>query len=102
MKNDWFVHIITLLLCAWSGGISFRFLLVYMGHGTVVYQPNTFDVWFDWFGLFILAIIVAAITIAAVRKSLEEKTCNSCDYKHDTKRKDGRGNLAEKEMLRVH
>jgi hypothetical protein len=53
-----------LLLCGWAGGLSFRIIYEYVKATSNCYWPNTFDLWFDWIGLFLLACLGLAAVLA--------------------------------------
>jgi hypothetical protein len=52
--------ILLLLLFGWSAGLGLRFIILYF-QPFLYYQPNTFDLLFDWTGLFLLAVVNAVI-----------------------------------------
>jgi len=53
----------TLLLCAWSIGISLRIMTEYICNQFVLFMVNRYDFVFDWSLLFIFGIITLILTL---------------------------------------
>jgi hypothetical protein len=51
------------MLIGWCFGLSFRVMFEYFS-GNPVYIANEFDILFDWFGLFLLALINLLISLS--------------------------------------